>query len=582
MAANPQPEEILAQELDDAEIERLCSQSLRAIAQRPDLRISGMGVYSDDSFYPIRAVHLQLPYLDKNLVTVRAISDSMAQRIKHSVHAIHRSHLPNYRAGQEFLDLIEQLRVETLIGTSYPGIRQNLIKHFQAWAANFHALGHTETVFGSRFFSVAILIWGKLNNTPLPIALKPLIGKTLAPFLADIKMPLLVMERDRKDQAAFAESAVKIADILFANDDRIDDQAVADVLGEVKKASDMVKKQISDSAGQQHEVTIAADNDDGASVIAAKLKKKSDYKVFTTDYDQEVLAKEYFVDSDMAALRQQYTQLLYENYLSPSATVRKIKPYLSVPVRNHRSFGHDAGYIDGGRLTRIISNPNDKEIYWQFQDRPEVDAAVSLLIDCSAAMKPYHKEAALLATTLSKIVDKAGASTEVLGFTTSAWNGGQTANAWEAAGSPENPGRLNEQLHIVFKSAEHRIQHARFAMAAILNQSFYKESLPGEAIAWASARLKKLSVSRRFLVVITAGEPKDTLTTMINNDYYLKDHFKHEITEARKNGIRLCLLGMNINMTPYHRNSRVIRVGKDALDAQVEQFSEALKDAFAQ
>ena len=38
---------------------------------------------------------------------------------------------------------------------------------------------------------------------------------------------------------------------------------------------------------------------------------------------------------------------------------------------------------------------------------------------------------------------------EILGFTTRAWKGGQSREAWLAAGKPANPGRLNDLRHII-------------------------------------------------------------------------------------------------------------------------------------
>jgi len=40
------------------------------------------------------------------------------------------------------------------------------------------------------------------------------------------------------------------------------------------------------------------------------------------------------------------------------------------------------------------------------------------------------------------------------GFTTRAWKGGQSREAWLAAGKPANPGRLNDLRHIIYKSAD--------------------------------------------------------------------------------------------------------------------------------
>ena len=50
-----------------------------------------------------------------------------------------------------------------------------------------------------------------------------------------------------------------------------------------------------------------------------------------------------------------------------------------------------------------------------------------------------------------KILDKIGVPTEVLGYSTMSWQGGKCFKQWQLAGKPDNPGRLNERAHWVFK-----------------------------------------------------------------------------------------------------------------------------------
>ncbi len=51
--------------------------------------------------------------------------------------------------------------------------------------------------------------------------------------------------------------------------------------------------------------------------------------------------------------------------------------------------------------------------------------------------------------------------TEILGFTTRAWKGGQSREAWLGNGKPQHPGRLNDLRHIVYKKADEPWRRAR-------------------------------------------------------------------------------------------------------------------------
>jgi cobaltochelatase CobT len=69
-------------------------------------------------------------------------------------------------------------------------------------------------------------------------------------------------------------------------------------------------------------------------------------------------------------------------------------------------------------------------------------------------MKTHAESVAVLLDILLRALDQAGVTTELLGFTTGAWNGGRVKRDWMRARSPANPGRLNERLHMVFKEGD--------------------------------------------------------------------------------------------------------------------------------
>ena len=56
--------------------------------------------------------------------------------------------------------------------------------------------------------------------------------------------------------------------------------------------------------------------------------------------------------------------------------------------------------------------------------------------------------AAISADVMARTLERCGVKTEILGFTTRAWKGGQSREAWLGGGKPSHPGRLNEACHI--------------------------------------------------------------------------------------------------------------------------------------
>ena len=69
--------------------------------------------------------------------------------------------------------------------------------------------------------------------------------------------------------------------------------------------------------------------------------------------------------------------------------------------------------------------------------------------------------AAISADILARTLERCGVKTEILGFTTRAWKGGQARETWLAAGRPPQPGRLNDMRHIVYKQADEPWRRAR-------------------------------------------------------------------------------------------------------------------------
>ena len=50
----------------------------------------------------------------------------------------------------------------------------------------------------------------------------------------------------------------------------------------------------------------------------------------------------------------------------------------------------------------------------------------------------------MMVDVMARALEQAGVASEVLGFTTGAWNGGRAQRDWLRAGRPRHPGRLNE------------------------------------------------------------------------------------------------------------------------------------------
>src|SRR5207244_13126860 len=89
------------------------------------------------------------------------------------------------------------------------------------------------------------------------------------------------------------------------------------------------------------------------------------------------------------------------------------------------------------------------------RDTEVKDTVVSLLIDNSGSMRGRPIAiAAICADILARTLERCGVATEILGFTTRGWKGGQSREAWLSAGRPASPGRLNDLRHLLYTPAD--------------------------------------------------------------------------------------------------------------------------------
>jgi cobaltochelatase CobT len=200
---------------------------------------------------------------------------------------------------------------------------------------------------------------------------------------------------------------------------------------------------------------------------------------------------------------------------------------------------------------------------------------VTLLIDNSGSMRGRPiAVAAMSADILARTLERCGVKVEILGFTTRAWKGGQSREAWLRAGKPANPGRLNDLRHIVYKPADAPWRRARRSLGLMLREGLLKENIDGEAILWAHHRLAGRPEQRRILMVISDGAPVDDSTLSANPGNYLERHLREVIgwVETRSE-IELLAIGIGHDVTRYYKRAVTISDPEQLGGAMLGQLS---------
>jgi cobaltochelatase CobT len=164
--------------------------------------------------------------------------------------------------------------------------------------------------------------------------------------------------------------------------------------------------------------------------------------------------------------------------------------------------------------------------------------------------------------------------TEILGFTTRAWKGGQSREKWLADGRPPKPGRLNDLRHIIYKQADAPWRRARKNLGLMMREGLLKENIDGEALMWAHDRLLARREDRRILMVISDGAPVDDSTLSVNTGNYLERHLRQVIKHIEtRSPIELIAVGIGHDVTRYYAKAVTIMDAEQLGGTLIEQLA---------
>lgn len=549
-AAQPVPSSPQQLARRQRKVEELCAAAIRALTGDAALHYRGHRLHRGARPLPLRAPHLRPDPQSDDFGSFRGAADGLALRLRHSDTELHRELCPPDPVERLIFDLLEQLRVETFAPPHLPGVALNLRHRFAAWSGAFHRSGLTESSLGILLYTVAQVSWSRLNALPVPADTEDVIEATRAAIVPALGVALAGLRRQRGDQARFAPHALELARLVG---------------GMIRAACEEAEHDPEETDGTRSAFALplefdGAEGDAPVAAVTGESKVFEDteraYRVHTTRYDREVAAASLVRKAVLDEYRERLDRRIAGLRVNVARLARMLGALLAVPARDGWNFGEEEGHIDGRRLAQLISSPAERRLFRTERHRPVADCIVSFLIDCSASMKEHIEPVALVVEILTRALALTGATTEVLGFTTGAWNGGRAQRDWENRGRPKQPGRLNELCHIVFKDAGRSWRRARHDIAALLKADLFRESIDGEAVEWACQRMLGRSEARRILIVISDGCPMDGATTLANDAFYLHNHLKEVVArhEAQRD-VEILGLGVGLDISAFYRHS---------------------------
>ena len=310
------------------------------------------------------------------------------------------------------------------------------------------------------------------------------------------------------------------------------------------------------------------------------LPENFDYKSYTTQYDEVIAASDLCDEEELTRQRAYLDMQLKGLQGVVTRLANRLQRRLMAQQNRSWDFDQEEGLLDAARLARVVISPGHSLSYKIERDVEFKDTIVTLLIDNSGSMRGRPISiAAISADILARTLEHCGVKTEVLGFTTRAWKGGQSREAWLSGGKPGQPGRLNDLRHIVYKKADEPWRRARKNLGLMMREGLLKENIDGEALLWAHSRLLARPEDRRILMVISDGAPVDDSTLSVNNAGYLEQHLRNVIQWIEKQSpVQLVAIGIGHDVTRYYRRAVTIMDAEQLGGTIIEQLADLFED----
>lgn len=306
--------------------------------------------------------------------------------------------------------------------------------------------------------------------------------------------------------------------------------------------------------------TDTSESETNRNINTNKNFRENRYAFFTEKFDQTINAEKICGKSERNALRKK----LAEDSPKLDYVVKKLALKLERKLFSKKELSWDfddyEGLLDTSRFSHIISNPKNEILYKKDKDTAAKNTIVSLLIDNSGSMRGRPIIIAANAVDiLVKTLEKCSVKIEILGFTTKEWKGGKSRDLWVKRGRSENPGRLNDLLHIIYKDSERNWKSCEKNLGIVLKDGLLKENIDGEALLWAEKRLLAKNERKKILIVISDGAPVDDSTFSANNSNLLDSHLKEVIKEIEKQKkIDLLAIGIGHDVSKYYKKAITI------------------------
>ena len=587
-------------------IKKALSETTRAISGAVDIKVK----FENDNAN-VNNDQVQLPRISSRLsknemILARGEADSIAMHLRYHDSRISQKYAPSGNIALSIFNEMERARCEAAGSTLYPGASRNIdLKMDNASKKLIENTATTEKFPLAE--AIGLFVRKVTSDRELPGNSQKAL-ETWENFISkESGESVIEISRLIHDQESFARLSRNVIKNLGYGDQLGDDPEDSDSQkdnstndekdpSEASNETDETQPEIpdeiddltsdssdSDDLSMDEDMNETESNEDTQDKIDSHKRSQPqfpseadpNYRIFNPSYDEEVLAEDLADEEELARLRVYLEQQLDQVKGAVSRLANKLQRRLQAQQNRSWDFDLEEGFLDSSRLTRIITNPTTPLTYKQESNTEFKDTLVTLLIDNSGSMRGRPISiAAICAEIIASTLERCQVKCEILGFTTRAWKGGKSREDWLNQDRPNNPGRLNDLRHVIYKQADVPLRRVRLNLGLMMKEGLLKENIDGEALEWAHRRLLKRSESRKILMVISDGAPVDDSTLSVNPSNYLENHLKRVIEMIeRRDLIEVIAIGIGHDVTRYYKNAITITDIEQLAGAMTEQLA---------
>ena len=607
-AGEEKREIILTQKATQAEVfKRAISHSTRALAREENVEVNFTANEPSVSGHNVNLPQPARVLTIDEVSKIRGQSDFAGLKLAHHEDIKHFQNRPMGPNAQAIYDMAEDVRIAALGSNAMPGVAQNLEANLieSAIKRGYQRMMNKETT--PMIEGLSLVLREKLTGRETPALLKHVADFWRAEIIAKAGTDISHLINAIHEQGDFAKITrdiirdLELGDELGEDENQDpsenenqesppeggDDQNSEDEQEETKEQQTETEQTEGDEeseSGQEVEYDGSDSEDDDIDASSTPMPQNPqsqngralDYKIYTRQFDEIIGAEELCDAIELDRLRMYLDQQLERLQGAVGRLANRLQRKLLAQQNRSWQFDLEEGMLDAAKLSRVVTDPMSPLSFKQESDIEFRDTIVTILVDNSGSMRGRPiMIAATCGDILARTLERCAVKTEILGFTTKAWKGGQSREKWMADGKPAQPGRLNDLRHIIYKSADAPWRRAKRNLGLMMREGLLKENIDGEALEWAYSRILARPEQRRILMVISDGAPVDDSTLSVNSGPYLENHLKDIIGDIEKKGnVELIAIGIGHDVTRYYKRAVTINDAEQLGGAMVDQLAE--------